>query len=416
MNSLALAGIIVGGIVIILAIKFLTRWIEVKREWQAERARLQAAAGAPIQPANGACVVSSPAPPYHANRVVEMGAVDRFLDDILREKPARFTPENLREFTRNYAERLGSGGFGVVYRGALPNGVQVAVKILNSTLDRRAEEQFMAEVGTAGRTYHINLVRLYGFCFDATTKALVYEYLENSSLDRVLFEREQHRDVIDGGALGFDTLYGIIVGTARGLRYLHEECQHRIIHYDIKPGNVLLTADYTAKVADFGLARLCNRDNTHLTMTGARGTPGYAAPELWLPLPVTHKCDVYSFGMLVFEILGRRRNLEPQHPAVSQEWYPKWVWQRFDQGRFGDVMAASGIHAKDRDKAERMCKVALWCVQYQPEARLSMSSVVRMLEGEEEIARPVNPFTYMASLHTISCSSSGGSAAASSYS
>jgi serine/threonine protein kinase len=415
------AGIIVGGIVIIWAIKFLTRWIEVKREWRAERARLQAmqmqaAADAPIQPSNGAYDdVSSPEQPCYANRAVDMGAVDRFLDDILREKPARFTPENLREFTHNYAERLGSGGFGVVYRGALPNGAPVAVKILNSTLDRRAEEQFMAEVGTAGRTYHINLVRLYGFCFDATTKALVYEYLENGSLDRVLFEHEQRRDGIDGGALGFDTLYGIVVGTARGVRYLHEECQHRIIHYDIKPGNVLLTADYTPKVADFGLARLCNRDNTHLTMTGARGTPGYAAPELWLPLPVTHKCDVYSFGMLLFEILGRRRNLEPQHPAVSQEWYPKWVWQRFDQGRFDDVMAASGIPAKDREKAERMCKVALWCVQYQPEARPSMSSVVRMLEGEEEMARPVNPFTYMASLHTIfSSSSSSGSAAASS--
>ncbi|RLM75191.1 hypothetical protein C2845_PM15G23910 [Panicum miliaceum] len=368
--------------------------------------QMQAAAGAPIQPANGGATYD--VPPY-GGRVVELGTVNPFLDDILREKTARFTPEDLREFTRNYAERLGSGGFGVVYRRAFPNGAPVAVKILNSTLDRRAEEQFMAEVATAGRTYHINLVRLYGFCFDATTKALVYEYLENGSLDRVLFEHEQRR----GLGLGFDTLYSVVVGTARGVRYLHEECQHRIIHYDIKPGNVLLTADYTPKVADFGLARLCNRDNTHLTMTGARGTPGYAAPELWLPLPVTHKCDVYSFGMLVFEILGRRRNLELQHPAVSQEWYPKWVWQRFHQGRFDDVMAASGIHAKDRDKAERMCKVALWCVQYQPEARPSMSSVVRMLEGEEEIARPVYPFAYIASLHTTSSSSSGGSADAS---
>jgi hypothetical protein len=267
------AGIIISGIVIILALKFVTRWIEVTREWQVERARLQAiqvqaAAGAPIQPASN----SSPAPPSSiANHVVEMGAVNRFLDDILREKPARFTPENLREFTRNYAERLGSGGFGVVYRGAFPNGVQVAVKILNSTLDRRAEEQFMAEVGTAGRTYHINLVRLYGFCFDTTTKALVYEYLEKGSLDRVVFEHEQRRDTDLG-----DALYGIVVGTARGVRYLHEECQHRIIHYDIKPGNVLLTADCTPKVADFGLARLCNRDNTHLTMTGARAVAAAA--------------------------------------------------------------------------------------------------------------------------------------------
>uniref|UniRef100_A0A0D9ZRT3 Protein kinase domain-containing protein n=1 Tax=Oryza glumipatula TaxID=40148 RepID=A0A0D9ZRT3_9ORYZ len=331
-----------------------------------------------------------------------MGSVDRFLDDILREKPTRFTPENLREFTGDYAERLGAGGFGVVYRGRFPGGVQVAVKILHRTLDRRAEEQFMAEVATAGRTYHINLVCLYGFCFDATTKALVYEYLENGSLDRVLF------DAAAGAALEFDTLHGIVAGTARGVRYLHEECQHRIIHYDIKPGNVLLAGDYAPKVADFGLAKLCSRDNTHLTVTGARGTPGYAAPELWLLLPVTHKCDVYSFGMLVFEILGRRRNLDTRRPAESQEWYPRWAWQRFDQGRFGEVMAASGIRSKDGEKAERMCKVALWCIQYQPEARPSMSSVVRMLEGEEQIARPVNPFAYMATIDAISSSSSGG--------
>ncbi|KAM0846257.1 hypothetical protein ACQ4PT_055789 [Festuca glaucescens] len=406
MNSLALAGIIVGGIAVIMAFKHITRCVEVNREWHAERARLQA-----VQTQSAAGHLPS-------THNVELESVNRFLDGILREKPARFTPENLREFTGGYAERVGSGGFGVVYRGRFPNGVLVAVKVLNGTLDRRAEEQFMAEVGTAGRTYHINLVRLYGFCFDATTKALVYEYLENGSLDRVLF------NAAAGGAhvLAFDTLHGIVVGTAKGIRYLHEECQHRIIHYDIKPGNVLLAADYSPKVADFGLARLCNRDNTHLTMTGARGTPGYAAPELWLPLPVTHKCDVYSFGMLVFEILGRRRNYleaaQSQHAAaapdtmISQEWYPKWVWQRFDQGRFDDVMAASGMRAEDREKAERMCKVALWCVQYQPELRPAMSSVVRMLEGEEEIVRPVNPFTYMASLQMISGSSSGGSTTA----
>ncbi|CAM0902105.1 unnamed protein product [Alopecurus aequalis] len=372
MNSLALAGIIVGGIAVILAFKHITRCVEVNREWHAERARLQA-----MQTQEAAAAVHQP-----ARQSVELESVNRFLDGILREKPARFTPENLREFTGDYAERVGSGGFGVVYRGRFPSGVPVAVKVLNGTLDRRAEEQFMAE---------------------------------NGSLDRVLF---------DGCALAFDTLHGIVVGTAKGIRYLHEECQHRIIHYDIKPGNVLLAADYSAKVADFGLARLCNRDNTHLTMTGARGTPGYAAPELWLPLPMTHKCDVYSFGMLVFEILGRRRNYvqaaqsQSQHAAVapetmiSQEWYPKWVWQRFDQGRFDDVMAASGIRAEDREKAERMCKVALWCVQYQPELRPAMSSAVRMLEGEEEIARPVNPFSYMASLQMISGSSSGDSTSA----
>jgi serine/threonine protein kinase len=243
----------------------------------------------------------------------------------------------------------------------------------------------MAEVGTAGRTHHINLVRLLGFCFDAGTKALVYEYLENGSRNRVLFQQRDHEHT-----LGFGMLYGIVVDTARGLRYLHEECLHRVVHYDVKPGNVLLAADYTPKVADFGLAKLCNRDITHLTMTGARGTPGYAAPELWLPLPVTHKCDVYSFGILVFEILGRRRNLEVQHPAESQEWYPKWVWQRFDQGRFEDVAAASGVQSEDREKAA---------------ASASGVAVASWSELTTNATRPVNPFAYPASLHAISSSS-----------
>ncbi|KAG1326435.1 rust resistance kinase Lr10-like [Cocos nucifera] len=317
---------------------------------------------------------------------IEMEPINRFLDDILKEKPMRFTPEHLKDFTRNYSEEVGSGGFGVVYKGRFPNGLQVAVKVLHKTLDGRAEQQFMAEVGTIGRTYHINLVRLYGFCFETTVKALVYEYMENGSLDRFLFD-ENHR-------IEWGKLHDIAIGTAMGIRYLHEECRQKIVHYDIKPGNVLLTANFSPKVADFGLAKLCDRENSHVTMTGARGTPGYAAPELWMPLPVTNKCDVYSFGMLLFEILGRRRNLSFKN-TESQEWFPKRVWEKFQEGQMERILTLAGIEKKDGEKAERMCKVALWCIQYQPEARPSMSSVVRMLEGEDEIAPPTNPFAHM---------------------
>ncbi|XP_072980667.1 G-type lectin S-receptor-like serine/threonine-protein kinase At1g34300 [Typha angustifolia] len=328
----------------------------------------------------------------------EAGTVNRFIEDILKEKPMRFTPQNLKDFTSNYAEKLGSGGFGVVYKGKFPSGVQVAVKILNGTLDKRAEEQFMAEVGTVGRTNHINLVRLYGFCFESTMKALVYEYMVNGSLDRYLFNTNYE--------IKFEKLYEIAVGTAKGIRYLHEECEHKIVHYDIKPGNVLLTPNFSAKVADFGLAKLCDRANSQLTITGARGTPGYAAPEMWMPMPVTDKCDVYSFGMLLFEILGRRRNLELDKQPASQEWYPRWVWQKMEQGLIGPILLQSGIAEIDREKAERMCKVALWCVQYQAEGRPPISSVVRMLEGDEEIISPIDPFAYLASFSPASYSSS----------
>ncbi|KAL6646414.1 hypothetical protein ACP70R_018022 [Stipagrostis hirtigluma subsp. patula] len=219
---------------------------------------------------------------------VEVGSMTNFLEGIQKERPVRFSSQQLRTFTRNYASKVGSGGFGIVYKGSFPDGTPVAVKVLNTTLDRRAEEQFMAEVGTIGRTYHVNLVRLYGFCFDATMKALVYEYMEHGSLDGYLFDPPPEKMV------RFNMLYKIAVGTAKALRYLHEECSQRIIHYDIKPQNVLLGAGLAPKVSDFGLARLCDREDTHLTITGARGTPGYAAPELWMPQAVTHKCDVYS--------------------------------------------------------------------------------------------------------------------------
>ncbi|XP_072989774.1 rust resistance kinase Lr10-like [Typha latifolia] len=316
-----------------------------------------------------------------------MQTVNMFIDNILKEK-TRFDSQHLKDFTKNYTEKLGSGGFGTVYKGGFPNGVQVAVKVLHRTLDRRAEEQFMAKVGTIGRTFHFHLVRLYGFCFEATLKALVYEYMENGSLDRYLFNTGHH--------IEFETLHAIAVGTAKGIRYLHEECEHKIVHYDIKPGNILLTANLSPKVADFGLAKLCDRERSHITITGARGTPGYAAPELWMPLPVTEKCDVYSFGMLLFEILGRRKNLELDKQIESQEWYPRWVWQKFEQGQVEAILSQAGIEDEHKEKAERLCKVALWCVQYHAEGRPSMSSVVKMLEGEEVIVAPRNPFAHMA--------------------
>lgn len=312
--------------------------------------------------------------------------MDRFLNDMEREKPIRFTDQQLRIATDNYSYLLGSGGFGAVYKGSFSNGTIIAVKVLRGSSDKRIDEQFMAEVGTIGKIHHFNLVRLYGFCFESHLRALVYEYMANGALENYLF----HESTI----LSFEKLHEIAVGTARGIAYLHGECQQRIIHYDIKPGNILLDWNFSPKVADFGLAKLCNRENTHITMTGGRGTPGYAAPELWLPFPVTHKCDVYSFGMLLFEIIGRRRNHNLNLPE-SQVWFPMWVWKRFEDEQVIDMIAACGIEDQNREIAERIVKVALSCVQYQPESRPIMSVVVKMLEGSIEIPKPENPFQHL---------------------
>ncbi|KAK6918183.1 Serine-threonine/tyrosine-protein kinase, catalytic domain [Dillenia turbinata] len=344
------------------------------------------------KPTSKPCSYSSTDVEMAIQPAVEEATMDRFLSNMAKEKPIRFSPQQLSEFTHDYVTLLGSGAFGVVFKGEFPNGVPIAVKVLTSSLeDNRVQEQFIAEVSTIGRTYHNNLVRLYGFCFDSAIKALVYEYMENGSLDRLLFGQEGNQSI------EWTKLHEIAIGTAKGIAYLHEECEQRIIHYDIKPGNVLIDSDFIPKVADFGLAKLCNRESSHVTMTGCRGTPGYAAPELWKPYPVTHKCDIYSFGMLLFEIVARRRNHDPNLSDSCMQWVPKWTWEMFRNNELAVMLSLCGIQERDRVKAERMSMVALWCVQYLPDDRPLLSTVVKMLEGEIEVLPPPNPLQHLES-------------------
>ncbi|XP_038899350.1 rust resistance kinase Lr10-like isoform X2 [Benincasa hispida] len=325
-------------------------------------------------------------PMHNVIQVWEIDAptMEKFIQELAKEKPIRFTAQQLYIFTDNYSTPLGAGGFSTVYKGQFPNGVKIAVKVLNRNSDKQAEQQFMAEVGTIGKTYHRHLVRLYGFCYDQYMGALVFEYMENGSLDKYLFGKNQD---IDWGKL-----LDVAIGTAKALAYLHEECQERIIHYDIKPANILLDSDFSPKVADFGLAKLCNRDNTHISLTGYRGTPGYSAPEFFLNnYPVTHKCDVYSFGMVLFEIIGRKRNATVT-PSGNLDWFPRRVWDKFKKGELEEMSRVCGIEERDKESVSRMCKVALWCVQDSPDERPPMSAVVKMLEGGVEIMPPPNPF------------------------
>ncbi|XP_039141407.1 rust resistance kinase Lr10-like isoform X2 [Dioscorea cayenensis subsp. rotundata] len=325
------------------------------------------------------------------NLWIEDATVERFLKQIAKEKPIRFTFPQLAGITRNYTIRLGSGGFGIVYKGQLPNGVQVAVKVLNTvgSEDKRLmEQQFMAEIGTIGRTFHANLVKLYGFCYDSIARALIYEYMDKGSLDTYLFDKSH--------IITWEKLHEIAIGTAKALSYLHDECEQRIIHYDIKPANILLDNNFTPKVADFGLAKLCNRENTHVSMTVGRGTPGYAAPEMWMMGQVTYKCDVYSFGILLFEIAGRRRSFDASLEE-DERWFPKWVWERYENGEMEKVLEMIGVDDEHKGETERKLMVALWCVQYQPERRPPMDKVVKMLEGEMEIVPPLNPFQHLLS-------------------
>ncbi|GLT60087.1 hypothetical protein SLA2020_328710, partial [Shorea laevis] len=207
--------------------------------------------------------------------------------------------------------------------------------------------------------------------------------MENGSLDNYLFAKEE--------MIEWEKLHVIAVGTAKGIAYLHEDCQQRIIHYDIKPANILLDANFLPKVADFRLAKLCNRDSTHDSVIGFKGTLGYCAPEFFLRNhPITYKCDVYSFGMLLFEIVGRRKN-KVSNSSESLDWFPKVVLDKYQKGELVELIKSSGIRKEDMEKAERMSVVALWCVQDSPGARPPMSAVVKMLERGVEIMPPPKP-------------------------
>lgn len=337
----------------------------------------------------------APAPAEVLGVDTHTAEMEKFLREIADESPIRFTSQQLNAFTSNYSTRLGSGGFGDVYKGEFPNGLKIAVKILKRNSDKKAENQFMAEIGTIGRTRHRHLLRLYGFCYDELMSALVLEYMENGSLDRFLYGKI--RNEID-----WKKLQEIAIGTAKGIAYMHEECQIKMIHYDIKPANILLDADFSPRVGDFGLANLCNKDNTHVSLTEYRGTPGYSAPELLrFNFPVTCKCDVYSFGMVLFEIVGRRRNAAVGSSG-SIDWFPIQVWERFEKGELVNVSGEFDVEEDGERKMaiERMCLVALWCVQDSPEDRPPMSAVVTMLEGSVEIMPPPKPFQYMFPIST----------------
>uniref|UniRef100_A0A453GMJ9 non-specific serine/threonine protein kinase n=1 Tax=Aegilops tauschii subsp. strangulata TaxID=200361 RepID=A0A453GMJ9_AEGTS len=211
-----------------------------------------------------------------------------------------FSNAQMKNATRNFSEKLGEGGFGSVFKGTVRGTSMVVVKKLKGL--GQGEKQFRAEVQTIGMIQHINLVRLFGYCAEGSKRLLVYEYMENGSLNSHLFSKSSIK-------LIWEIWYRIALGTARGLAYLHEECKDCIIHCDMKPDNVLLDADFCPKIADFGMAKLLGRDFIR-ALTTMRGTIRYLAPEWISGLPITRKSDVYSYGMMLLEIISGRRNSE----------------------------------------------------------------------------------------------------------
>ncbi|KAJ9679594.1 hypothetical protein PVL29_021501 [Vitis rotundifolia] len=315
--------------------------------------------------------------------------IEKFLEDYKALKPSRYSYNDIKKLTNHFKDKLGQGGYGTVYKGKLSNEVLVAIKILNDS--KGNGEEFINEVGTIGRIHHVNVVRLVGFCADGVKRALIYEFLPNESLEKFIFSTS-----IKTHSLGWEKLQEIAIGIAKGIEYLHQGCDQRILHFDIKPHNILLDENFNPKISDFGLAKLCSKDQSAVSMTVARGTMGYIAPEVLSRNfgNASYKSDVYSFGMLLLEMVGGRKNIDVT-VETNQAYFPEWVYNQLDQGE--------DVHIRIEEEgdikiAKKLTIVGLWCIQWYPIDRPSMKVVVQMLEREgDNLTIPPNPFASIGS-------------------
>ncbi|XP_021749188.1 receptor-like kinase TMK4 [Chenopodium quinoa] len=286
--------------------------------------------------------------------------------------PVKFSYQSLMDATNNFdvKKKLGVGGFGSVFEGSLRIGTKIAVKRLDNLGQGRKE--FLAEVQTIGCIHHVNLVKLVGYCAENKHRLLVYEYLSNGSLDKWIFSANPR------GILRWDAKRKIILQIAKGLAYLHEECQKRIAHLDVKPQNVLLDDALNAKISDFGLAKLFDKDESYV-MTQMRGTRGYLAPE-WLGRKITEIADVYSYGVVVLEVVFGRKNLDYSQPEEST--LIQLVKQKVEECQLFDLLNECNEDTRQNvEDVEKIIKIALWCLHTEPTRRPVMSMVVKLLEG-----------------------------------
>ncbi|PUZ76745.1 hypothetical protein GQ55_1G315500 [Panicum hallii var. hallii] len=285
-----------------------------------------------------------------------------------------FSYKEIRAATNNFDRRnkLGRGGFGTVYKGVWGDGTAFAAKVLCSESEQGIKE-FLAEIESISEAKHANLVRLLGCCIQRKNRILIYEYLENNSLDHAL--------QANGASLTWSTRSDICVGTAKGLSYLHEEHEPSIVHRDIKASNVLLDRDYRPKIGDFGLAKLFPDNVTHIS-TGVVGTCGYLAPEYFVHGQLTKKADVYSFGVLVLEIISGRRISQTIH---SDMFLVREAWVLYEQGSLLDMVDARMENCPE-EEVLRYLRVGLACTQAAPSSRPTMGQVVALLSRCTEAA------------------------------
>ncbi|XP_068666602.1 LEAF RUST 10 DISEASE-RESISTANCEUS RECEPTOR-LIKE PROTEIN KINASE-like 2.4 [Aristolochia californica] len=312
-------------------------------------------------------------------------AVEEFLLRYKSQAPKRYSYRDIKKMTKGFKEKLGQGGYGSVFKGKLTSGRHVAVKMLSKS--KGDGQDFINEVATIGRIHHVNVVSLVGFCSQGSKRALIYEFMPNGSLEKYIFPQEG-----EAKSLSWEKIHEIALGIARGLEYMHRGCDMRILHFDIKPHNILLDENFIPKISDFGLAKLSPAGKSFVTMTAARGTIGYMAPELFYQNigKVSYKSDVYSYGMLLMDMAGRRKYINPLAEHSSQIVFHLWAYDQLQQG--GDL-AMGKAKEDEKEIIEKLITVALWCVQMKPSDRPSMSGVLEMLQGcNQLLSMPGKPF------------------------
>ncbi|TYH29827.1 hypothetical protein ES288_A01G043400v1 [Gossypium darwinii] len=260
--------------------------------------------------------------------------IEEFLQSQNNLVPIRYSFKEIKKMTKNFKDKLAEGGYGSVFKGKLRSGHHVAIKLLGKS--KGNGQDFTNEVASIGRIHHANVAKLIGFCVEGSKQALVYDFMSNGSLDKIIFTEENKN------TLGWKKMFDIVLGVAQGIHYLHQGCDMQILHFDIKPHNILLDENFNPKVFDFGLAKLYSVDDSIVSLTAARGTIGYIAPELVYENlgGISYKAHVYSFGMLLMEMAGRRKNVNAFADHTSQIYFPSWIYDRLDQGEdleLGDV-------------------------------------------------------------------------------
>ncbi|CAN7118788.1 unnamed protein product [Brassica rapa subsp. narinosa] len=291
----------------------------------------------------------------------------------------RYSYADVKKMTNSFAHVLGKGGYGTVYKGKLPDssGQDIALKILKDPKENG--EDFINELASMSIASHVNIVSLFGFCYEGSKRAIIYEFMPNGSLDKFISEDMSTK-------MDCETLYNIALGVARGLDYLHNSCVSKIVHFDIKPQNILLDEDLCPKISDFGLAKLCKKNDSIISMLDARGTVGYIAPEVFSKSygAVSHKSDVYSYGMVVLELIGvtSRERAETSRSNMSTMYFPDWIYE--DLERNENMRVGDHVIEEEEEIVKKMTLVGLWCIQTNPCDRPPMKKVVEMLEGGVE--------------------------------